>query len=65
MLATSQLPIQTTKIFYGFFDVNLCPWWQCQISCKATCCVTESNCRILDVETESPIWLSPNRHWNL
>jgi len=25
MLVTSQLPIQTAKFFYRFFDVNLCP----------------------------------------
>ena len=25
MLVTSHLPIQTTKIFYSFFDVHLCP----------------------------------------
>jgi len=24
MLVTSQLPIQTTNIFYSFFDVDLC-----------------------------------------
>jgi len=25
MLATSQFPVQTTKVFYRFFDLHLCP----------------------------------------
>jgi len=28
MLVMSQLPIQTTKIFYSFFDVHLCPHFE-------------------------------------